>query len=99
MTPITREQAMELAEKFGAQSSSASRIFQMHETALAAMLTDFRQQVIADFASLQSKLEQSDARVMELEKTMKWLDAWLGSRPMPECSAKIRAALNKEPEA
>ena len=40
----------------------------------------------------QQRLREVNA---ELLKTLKWLDAWLGSKPMPECVSRIRAAIAK----
>ena len=33
------------------------------------------------------------ARVKRLESDLRWLDRWLGHKPMPECVARIKAAL------
>jgi hypothetical protein len=34
----------------------------------------------------------------EYRKVLQWLDNWLGGKPMPECSEKIRAILAKYPK-
>jgi hypothetical protein len=45
-------------------------------------------------------VEQVRAERDELLKTLRWLDRWLGHKPMAECTAKIKAAIDaarKEP--
>jgi hypothetical protein len=44
--------------------------------------------------------ERDELRALnaELVKTLKWLDNWLGEKPMPECVDRIRAALAKVEE-
>jgi hypothetical protein len=123
MTLITREQARELAEQYGALKLPWSENFvSMDFGSIERMLTDFAEQVIADLArrtdvmpqiqdvgtrhwselicipdevresiaSLQAKLEQSEALVRELEKDAARLDAL--ERNVLECRGKLQIA-------
>ncbi len=45
-----------------------------------------------------AELRRLDALNAELVKTLKWLDNWLGEKPMPECVKRIQAALAKAKE-
>ena len=56
-------------------------------------------EAIERFAALvaAAELRRLHALNAELVKTLKWLDNWLGEKPMPECVDRIRAAL-AEPE-
>ena len=46
-----------------------------------------------------AELRRLHAQRDALLKTMKWLDRWMGAKPMTECSEKVRAALKKAEEA
>ena len=39
------------------------------------------------------KIAAVEAQRDALLKTMKWLDNWMGAKPMTECSEKVRAAI------
>ena len=39
------------------------------------------------------KIAAVEAQRDALLKTMKWLDRWMGDKPMTECSEKVRAAI------
>lgn len=131
MTPITREQARELAETYGVTKKET---FLISVELFPALLTDFRQQVIADLArgsgavpipwhtfdgevcnaqdaresiaSLQAKLEQSEARAQKIREAVddaayEW-SQYVEVDRAPMTLQKyivqaIDAALNKEP--
>ena len=41
------------------------------------------------------KIAAVEAQRDALLKTMKWLDRWMGAKPMTECSEKVRAAIKQ----
>jgi hypothetical protein len=40
------------------------------------------------------RAEKAEAERDALLKTLRWLDRWLGHKPMTECTAKIKAAID-----
>ena len=59
-----------------------------------AMIRKEQQQKAREEAERQRLREVS----AELLKTLKWLDAWLGSKPMPECVSRIHDAIARAGE-
>ena len=50
------------------------------------------------FAAEAAELRRLHAVNAELLGTLKWLDNWLGGKPMPECMNRIRAAIARAEE-
>lgn len=45
---------------------------------------------------LEAERDRLRAENNEFRVTLKWLDTWLGAKPMTQCSERIRSALAKE---
>ena len=45
-----------------------------------------------------TELRRLYALNQELEKTLKWLDNWMGHKPLVDCAKQVRAAIAKAKE-
>ena len=60
---------------------------------LADALADYTGVTLAQMDQAAAELRRLHAENGELLKTLKWLDRWLGGKPMTECSSRILDAI------
>ena len=65
---------------------------------LAECLTDYTECTLAEMDQAAAELRRLYALNKELVKTLKWLDNWMGHKPLVDCAKQVRAAIAKAKE-
>ncbi len=100
---MTRDDIIRMAREAGFTGfdSQSERLQDFAALVAAAELRRLNAELERKSDSIQRLWKERDelrALNAELVKTLKWLDNWLGEKPMPECVDRIRAALAKVEE-